>query len=95
MPKHIEYFDNQNEPVVGCDDKVTPLCYFNTVRLKRGEGYDYQLPDYESAAVLASGVCSIEVDGELFPMSANVTQSGMGVRVRSTCRSMRTLAYDA
>ena len=67
MPKHIEYFDNQNEPVVGCDDKVTPLCYFNTVRLKRGEGYDYQLPDYESAAVLASGACSIEVDGELFP----------------------------
>lgn len=66
MPKHIEAFDNRNEPIVGVDDALVPLCYFNRVQLAEGESHEYALERYESVAVLASGTCDIEVDGQLF-----------------------------
>ncbi|OEE59103.1 myo-inositol catabolism IolB protein [Enterovibrio norvegicus FF-454] len=72
MGKHIPPFDNKNAPVVGVNDDTTPLCYFNPVRLKKGESHRYKLDDYESAVVLAGGTCDITVDGETF--------SGIGKR---------------
>lgn len=71
MPKHIKPYDNKNKPIIDINDEMTPLVYHNTVRLKKGENYTAQLEEYESAYVLATGTCDIEVDGELFRRVGN------------------------
>ncbi|CAH1540959.1 5-deoxy-glucuronate isomerase [Vibrio jasicida] len=66
MGKHIPPFDNKNEPIIGANDEVTPLCYFNQVFLNQNENFDHVIEGYESVIVLAGGTCSITVtkDGE-------------------------------
>ena len=66
MGKHIPPFDNKNEPIIGANDEVTPLCYFNQVFLNQNETFDHVIEGYESVIVLAGGTCSITVtkDGE-------------------------------
>lgn len=66
MGKHIQPFDNKNEPIIGANDEVTPLCYFNQVFLNQNETFDHVIEGYESVIVLAGGTCSITVtkDGE-------------------------------
>ncbi|HDM8183994.1 TPA: 5-deoxy-glucuronate isomerase [Vibrio harveyi] len=66
MGKHIPPFDNKNEPIIGANDEVTPLCYFNQVLLNQNETFDHVIEGYESVIVLAGGTCSITVtkDGE-------------------------------
>jgi len=66
MGRHIEPYDNKNEPIIDVNDGDVPLCYFNNVHLLKGESYSYRLEHYESAVVLAGGTCEIEVDGQLF-----------------------------
>jgi 5-deoxy-glucuronate isomerase len=66
MGKHIKPFDNRNEAIIGTNDDTTPLCYFNHVRLKRGEHFTHQLDGYESCIVMAGGTADINVAGELF-----------------------------
>ncbi|MEM5529336.1 5-deoxy-glucuronate isomerase [Gammaproteobacteria bacterium AS21] len=66
MGKHIAPYDNKNEAIIGVNDDTTPLCYFNNVKLKKGESYSYQLDGYESIVVLAGGNCDIESAGEMF-----------------------------
>ncbi|MFD2178278.1 5-deoxy-glucuronate isomerase [Veronia pacifica] len=66
MGKHIPPFNNNNEPIIDINDETTPLCYFNSVLLKQGEEYTYQLEDYESAVVLAAGTCNIEAGQHSF-----------------------------
>lgn len=61
MGKHIPPFDNKNQPIVDVNDEVTPLCYFNQVRLAQGEKHIHQVDGYESVIVLAGGTCSITV----------------------------------
>ena len=51
MSRHIPPGDNQNRPIVGVGDETTPLCYFNHVRLKRGETFLHQVDGYESMPV--------------------------------------------
>ena len=41
---HIAPFDNKNQPIVNADDSVVPLNYFNIVKLKKGEAFEYQVP---------------------------------------------------
>jgi 5-deoxy-glucuronate isomerase len=67
MSRHIAPFDNQNQAIVGIDDKTTPLCYFNHVRLRRGESFTHQVAGYESMLVPATGSCDVTVEGTLFP----------------------------
>ena len=67
MPKHIEPFDNKNIPIVDVNDHILPLCYFNVIRLKKGEHYSYCLDHYESVIVPAYGTCDLKVESELFP----------------------------
>ena len=43
MSRHVPPTDNQNRPIIGVDDQTTPLCYFNHVRLKRGETFVHQV----------------------------------------------------
>ena len=66
MGKHIAPHNNENQAIINTNDETTPLCYFNHVLLTEGQTHEYQLNGYESAVVLASGTCSISVDGEIF-----------------------------
>jgi len=61
MSLHIEPFDNQNQPIVDVDHAVTPLCYFNQVRLRKGERFVHQVAGYESTLVPATGSCDVQV----------------------------------
>lgn len=66
MSRHIPPFDNRNQPIVGADNDTTPLCFFNHVRLKRGERFSHHVAGYESVLVPATGTCNVSVDGEAF-----------------------------
>ncbi len=61
MGKHIAPFDNKNKPIIGVNDEVTPLCYFNQVFLAQNEKFEHSVEGYESVIVLAGGTCSITV----------------------------------
>ncbi|MEM8741857.1 MAG: 5-deoxy-glucuronate isomerase [Pseudomonadota bacterium] len=60
---HIPPYDNKNEPIVGADDAVVPLNYFNIVKLKAGERFDYDVPGYETCIVPATGAVDVAVGG--------------------------------
>lgn len=66
MPKHILPYENKNKPIVDINDNVLPLCYFNNLRLTKGETYTYQLTDYESVCVMVTGTCHVGVEGEVY-----------------------------
>jgi 5-deoxy-glucuronate isomerase len=63
---HIAPYDNRNEPIVDVDNKVVPLNYFNIVKLRRGETFDYRVPGYETCVVPATGTVTVETGGETF-----------------------------
>ena len=56
---HIPPFDNKNTPIIDAHDAHVPLTYFNIVKLKKGERFEYQVPGYETCIAPASG--SIDV----------------------------------
>ena len=45
---HIAPYDNQNRPIVDVGDATVPLNYFNIVKLKSGQAFDYQVPGFET-----------------------------------------------
>lgn len=61
MTRHIEAFDNKNQPIVPENDGTTPLVYFNRVWLNPGESHSYSLAEYESCVVPVTGTCSVQV----------------------------------
>ena len=63
---HIAPFDNNNAPIVDMDDATVPLNYFNILKLKKGEAFEYQVPGYETCIVPATGSVDIEVEGMRF-----------------------------
>ncbi len=63
---HIPPFDNANKAIVDEGDALVPLTYFNIVKLKEGEVFDYRLEDYETCIVPATGTVTVEVAGETF-----------------------------
>ena len=68
---HIPPFDNHNEPIVDVDDATVPLNFFNIIKLKKGEAFEYQVPGYETCIVPATGSVDIEVEGMRFPAIGN------------------------
>ncbi|MCU0790500.1 MAG: 5-deoxy-glucuronate isomerase [Nitratireductor sp.] len=68
---HIPPFENANKPIVDVDDRLVPLNYFNIVKLKRSEAFEYRVPGYETAIVPATGTVDIEVEGARFPAIGN------------------------
>lgn len=66
MKNHIPPHDNNNQAIVGENHPLMPLCYFNRLLLNNGQEYNYQLKDYESVIVLASGSAKVNVDGQDF-----------------------------
>ncbi|MEM9971739.1 MAG: 5-deoxy-glucuronate isomerase [Pseudomonadota bacterium] len=63
---HIPPFDNQNKAIVDAGDALVPLTYFNIVKLKAGETFDYAVPGYETCVVPATGTVTVETAGETF-----------------------------
>ncbi len=60
---HIPPFDNHNKPLVDADDTTVPLNYFNIVKLKKGEAFEYMIPRYETCIVPATGSVNVNVEG--------------------------------
>lgn len=56
---HIAPYNNNNQPIVDINDPITPLVFFNIVKLKAGETFTHHLANYESCIVPATG--SIDV----------------------------------
>jgi 5-deoxy-glucuronate isomerase len=63
---HIAPHDNRNRPIVDAGNAVVPLVYFNILRLKAGEWFDYRTPGYETCVVPATGTVTVETAGETF-----------------------------
>ena len=68
---HIPPYDNENNPIVDANNKTVPLNYFNIVKLKKGEAFEYQVPGYETCIVPATGTININVEGVDFKMLGN------------------------
>ena len=60
---HIAPFDNQNKPIVDIDDSTVPLNYFNIVKLKKDQAFEYEVPGYETCIVPATGSVDVNVEG--------------------------------
>ena len=63
---HIPPHDNQNHAIVDVNNPVVPLNYFNIVKLKQGEVFDYHIAGYETCVVPATGTITVEVAGETY-----------------------------
>ena len=68
---HIPPYDNENNPIVDANNKAVPLNYFNIVKLKKGEAFEYQVPGYETCIVPATGTININVEGIEFQRLGN------------------------
>lgn len=68
---HIPPFNNRNQPIVDVDHTHVPLVYFNIVKLKAGEHFDYRVPGYETCVVPATGTVTVETAGETFAEIGN------------------------
>ena len=53
------------------DDVRVPLNYFNIVKLKKGDAFEYAVPGYETCIVPATGTVDIAVGGENFAAIGN------------------------
>ncbi len=103
---HIAPHDNQNKPIVDVDHELVPLNYFNIIKLKKGETFDYAVPGYETCVVPATGTLHVDVDGAAFE---NLGNRGVdvwdgepegvyvpsGAKVRLTCVSDETETFIA
>ena len=63
---HIAPYDNNNKAIVDIDNPTVPLNYFNIVKLKKGEAFEYQVPGYETCIVPATGSIDVAVEGVAF-----------------------------
>lgn len=70
---HIPPFDNGNKAIIDVDDTRVPLNYFNIVKLRKGQAFEYAVPGYETCIVPATGTVDIEVEGEAFQAIGNRT----------------------
>jgi 5-deoxy-glucuronate isomerase len=63
---HIPPHDNHNKAIVDRDDEKTPLCYFNIVKLTKGESFTSMVEGYETCLVPATGSIDVSVAGHHF-----------------------------
>jgi 5-deoxy-glucuronate isomerase len=103
---HIAPFDNANRPIVDAGDALVPLNYFNIVKLKRGEAFDYRVPGYETCIVPATGTIDVDVEGQVFAALGNRgcdvwdgepegVYVPVGAKVTMVCRSDQTEVFVA
>ena len=60
---HIPPYQNQNTPLFDADNDSVPLTYFNIVKLRRGDAFEYQVPHYETCIAPATGSVDVHVEG--------------------------------
>ena len=58
---HKAPYDNQNRAIVDRADPVTPLVYFNIVRLSAGERFVSTVEGYETCLVPATGTIDVQI----------------------------------
>lgn len=103
---HIAPHDNQNKPIVDVDHDLVPLNYFNIIKLKKGESFDYAVPGYETCVVPATGTVDVDVEGAVYEGIGNRTVDvwdgepegvyvPVGARVRITCLTDSTETFIA
>ena len=103
---HIAPYDNQNKPIVDAENSTVPLNYFNIVKLKKGEIFEYQVPGYETCIVPATGSLDVEVEGFKFDHLGNRREDvwdgepegvyvPVGSRVAMVCISDETETFIA
>lgn len=103
---HIAPHDNQNKPIVDVEDSLVPLNYFNIVKLKKGDAFEYQVPGYETCIVPATGTVDVEVEGVKFTALGNRTEDvwdgepegvyvPVGAKVTMVCTSDETETFVA
>ncbi len=63
---HIAPYENDNKPLFDAGNADVPLTYFNIVKLKRGDAFEYQVPRYETCIVPATGSVDVEAEGLSF-----------------------------
>jgi 5-deoxy-glucuronate isomerase len=63
---HIPHHNNHNQAIVDRNDSKVPLCYFNIVKLKKGETFTSQVDAYETCLVPATGSIDVSVSGHKF-----------------------------
>lgn len=66
MTQLIRAHDNDNVAIIGENDPMTPLIYFNRVWLEPGASHSYRLRGYESCVVPVTGTCQVAVGSEVF-----------------------------
>ncbi len=103
---HIASHDNHNKPIVDIDNTLVPLNYFNIVKLKKGEAFEYQVPGYETCIVPATGTMDVEIEGLRFAAVGNRgvdvwdgepegVYAPVGARVTMICTSGTTETFIA
>ncbi|MGU9961523.1 MAG: 5-deoxy-glucuronate isomerase [Candidatus Puniceispirillales bacterium WSBS_2018_MAG_OTU23] len=103
---HIQPYDNANKPIVDRDNSTVPLNYFNIVKLKNGEAFEYQVPGYETCIVPATGCVDVEIEGVRFDALGNRgvdvwdgepegVYAPMGAKVTIICHSDATETFIA
>ena len=63
---HIPPHDNHNKAIVDRNDPQVPLCYFNIVKLKKGESFNYKVEGYETCIAPATGSVDVVVSDQEF-----------------------------
>ena len=103
---HIAPYENSNKPIVDVDNEQVPLNYFNIVKLKKDEVFEYSVNGYETCIVPATGTVSVDIEGKTFdhlgnrgldvwdgePEGAYVP---VGAKVRLVCQSEKTETFIA
>ena len=103
---HIAPHDNSNKPIVDTDNELVPLNYFNIIKLKKGEVFNYSLGGYETCIVPATGTISIDIEGKSFDQLGNRgvdvwdgepegAYVPVGAKVRIVCQSDKTETFIA
>ncbi len=90
MSHIIRRFDNRNQPILS-GNPLTPLIYFNLLKLNRGERAEIHVPGFETVFVVMRGQCDIQVNGQKFSAvgkrkdiwsgNADSVYAGTGTRV--------------
>ena len=103
---HIARYNNLNKPIVDFDNEVVPLNYFNIVKLKKGEVFEYSISGYETCIVPATGTVSVDIEGKTFDQLGNRgidvwdgepegAYVPVGAKVRIVCQSDKTETFIA
>ena len=103
---HIAPYDNLNKPIVDIDNEFVPLNYFNIVKLKRGEAFEYSISGYETCIVPATGTVTVDIEGKTFDQLGNRgldvwdgepegVYVPVGSKVRIVCQSNKTETFIA